>query len=355
MKIMTILGTRPEIIRLCLIIKKLDKLCNHTLVYTGQNYHPKLKDIFFKELEVRQPDYSINSKADTFGKQISIIFQEIERILLEVKPDRVLILGDTNTDLSAIIAERMGIPVYHLEAGNRCYDPKVPEEKNRRIIDSISTYNMPYTPNSCNNLIKEGIPREKIFITGNPINEVMQHFNEKISNSPIAHTLKLLPAPYALVTAHRAENVDVEPRLRNIITALNTLANDMPVILSCHPRTQSKLIKFRINTHVNLRINEPFGFFDFIKLEKLASIIITDSGTVQEEACILNIPAVIIRDTTERPETCEVGASMISGLEDKSILRCISIMMNHKREWKQPIGYSDTDVSEKVIKFILGK
>ena len=356
LKIMTILGTRPEIIRLCLILKRLDELCEHVLVHTGQNYAECLNDIFFKQLGVRQPNYVIESKSETFGGQLAIILREVERLLLTVRPDRVLILGDTNTDLSSIVVERMGIPVYHMEADNRCFDPKVPEEKNRRIIDSISTYNMPYTPGSRENLLHDGADRRRVFVTGNPIWEVITHFRRQIEQSDILDRLGVTPEKFVLVTAHRTENVDVERRLRNIIESLEAISNDygLDVVLSCHPRTRSKLEKFGVMVrNPRVKVCEPFGFLDFVKLETTARCVLTDSGTVQEECCILRVPAVIIRDSTERPETIECGSGIVSGLETADILRCFAVMMQSPRGWPYPIGYTDLNVSDKVIQFLL--
>ncbi len=353
---MTILGTRPEIIRLCLIIKRLDSLGEHVLVHTGQNYEQRLNQIFFEELDVRKPDHAIDSKSDTFGGQLATILREVERIIMTNRPDRVLILGDTNTDLSVIIVARMGIPVYHMEAGNRCFDPKVPEEINRRLIDAISTYNLPYTPGSRENLLHDGCPRQRVFVTGNPIYEVITHFRERIERSEILARLAVRPEKFVLVTAHRTENVDVERRLRNIMESLETISRDydLDVVLSCHPRTRSKLEKFGVNVpNSRVKVCEPFGFLDFVKLETTARSVLTDSGTVQEECCILRVPAVVIRDSTERPETVECGASMVSGLETRDILRCFAVMMQSSRDWPQPIGYTDLNVSDKVVKYLL--
>lgn len=355
---MTILGTRPEIIRLVLIIKKLDLLCDHTLVHTGQNYDSNLKDIFFEDLNLREPDYYLEASSKSFGTQISLIFKEIEKLLLKIKPDKVLILGDTNSGLSAIIAERMGIPVYHMEAGNRCYDLKVPEEKNRLIIDSISHYAIPYTPNSRENLLKEGISKERIFTSGNPINEVLSSFNDKINKSKILEKLQLKPKEYFLVTAHRSENVDIKERLKQIIDGLDLIGAEynLPIICSIHPRTKSKLNLFGIAPkNSNVILSDPFGFFDFVFLEKNAKLVLTDSGTVQEECCIFQVPTVTIRDTTERPETLECGSNIISGLDAKRIQDCVKIMLSNQSEWELPIGYNDLNVSDKIIKILNGR
>jgi UDP-N-acetylglucosamine 2-epimerase (non-hydrolysing) len=355
MKIMTILGTRPEIIRLCLIIKKLDTTNEHILVHTGQNYDKNLNDIFFEDLELRQPDYYLGAKASSFGEQISIILREIEKLYIKLKPDRVLILGDTNSGLTAIIAERMMIPVFHMEAGNRCYDLKVPEEKNRKIIDSISTIAIPYTPNSRENLLREGIQKNRIYVSGNPIYEVLQTFMKKVDESNILDKLSLKPQKYFLTTFHRAENVDDENRLRSLINGFELIADkyNLPIICSVHPRTRNKLEKFNIQIkNENIQFLEPFGFFDFVNLEKNAKLVLTDSGTVQEECCIFNVPTVTMRDTTERPETVECKSNIVSGLESNNIFNCTKIMLQGDTNWEYPIGYIDMNVSDKIIKFI---
>lgn len=275
MKILTILGTRPEIIRLSIIIKKLDHHCKHILVHTGQNYEECLSDIFLKELDVRPPNYSLGIRAASFGKQVGKIISETEGILLKEKPDRLLILGDTNSGLSAVVAKRMGIQVYHLEAGNRCFDDRVPEEVNRRIIDHSSDILMPYTYRSKENLVKEGIPRERIFVIGNPIYEVLNHYSRKIEHSKILSTLGLKKNSYFLVTMHRAENVDIKQRLKNLISTLELLAEKYkkPVICSLHPHTKNKMEQFGLGfTHDCINSLVPLGFIDFVALEKIHSV-----------------------------------------------------------------------------------
>jgi UDP-N-acetylglucosamine 2-epimerase (non-hydrolysing) len=352
MKVMTILGTRPEIIRLSRIIPKLDKVCEHTLVHTGQNYDRTLNHIFFEDLGLRQPDVKINSKSDRLSGQLANIFCDIESALTRHKPDKVLILGDTNTSLCTVIVERLGFPVYHMEAGNRCFDLKVPEEKNRRIIDCVSSFNLPYTPGSRENLIREGCSKQRIFETGNPIYEVIMHYGTQITET--AYQSQNIPTgPYVLVTAHRAENVDDPRRLTNIIRALQLIANNYKVIFSCHPRTRNRLERFGIDTD-RIHVTEPLGFFEFIALEKGASFVVTDSGTVQEECCILNVPAVTIRDSTERPETVECGSNIVSGLEFEDIIKAVEIIKELDRNWKYPAGYIENRVSDRVINFLLG-
>lgn len=356
MKVMTILGTRPEIIRLSLIIKKLDKNCDHILVHTGQNYSSNLNDIFFHELDIRSPDYYLQVPADSFGMQVGKLLQLIEKIILSEKPDKILILGDTNSGLSAIVAERLSIPVFHMEAGNRCFDLKVPEEKNRKIIDAVSTYALPYTAGSRENLLKDGKLKSKIFVSGNPIFEVLRYYDENIEKSIILRNLNLEKGGYILATIHRAENVDVKERLEIILNAIDSVQKEFncKIIFSVHPRTKSKIDEFGlININKNIIYSEPFGFFDFIMLEKNAAFVLTDSGTVQEECCIFQTPTITIRDSTERPETVECGSNVVSGVNYEKILMCSRLMANANIFWSYPEGYIDNNVSSKVVNFLL--
>jgi UDP-N-acetylglucosamine 2-epimerase (non-hydrolysing) len=351
-KILTILGTRPEIIRLSCIIPKLDEACEHYVLHTGQNYDPNLNEIFFQELELRHPDKIINSKSASFGEQLGKIFTGVEQAITEFNPTRVLVLGDTNSGLSAFIAERLNIPVYHMEAGNRCNDLKVPEEKNRKVIDAISTYNLPYTELSRQNLLKEGVSNHRIAVTGNPIKEVINKYQSKISQSSILNKLNLEPNKYIIVTAHRAENVDDDYRLKSIFAALQEIAKEYKIVFSCHPRTRDKIQKFNVNTD-NIIILEPFGFFDFVNLEQNSFMAISDSGTVQEEMCLFKIPTVTIRDTTERPETVWCGSNVISGLNKESIVACFNRMKSADRNWKIPEEYDQNNVSDVVVNILL--
>jgi UDP-N-acetylglucosamine 2-epimerase (non-hydrolysing) len=352
MKILTVLGTRPEIIRLSRIIPLLDQYTDHKIVHTGQNYDHNLNEIFFSELGLRPCDYVIDSKADTLSEQLGKIFVGIENVLNSYRPDKVLILGDTNSSLAAIICERLGIPVYHMEAGNRCFDLKVPEEKNRKVIDCISSFNLPYTEISKQNLLDDGIARDKIFVIGNPIYEVLNYYNQQIDNSNILNKLGLEKNQYIIVTAHRSENVDDEYRLRNIFKSLDIISKDYKVVFSCHPRTKNRLNHLNLDLS-NLIVSEPFGFFDFIKLEKNSRMAITDSGTVQEEMCIFNIPTLTIRDTTERPETVLCGSNIISGLEVDSIIRCYKRAISTSKSWIIPAEYIQSNVSEVVTNILL--
>ncbi|MEE9614565.1 MAG: UDP-N-acetylglucosamine 2-epimerase (non-hydrolyzing) [Thermodesulfobacteriota bacterium] len=355
MKVMTVLGTRPEIIRLSLIVKKLDSLCDHVLVHTGQNYDENLNEVFLDQLKVRDPDHHLGARG-SFGEQMGKILPEIERVMLSERPDRFLVLGDTNSSLAAIMAKRLGIPVYHMEAGNRCYDDRVPEEVNRRIIDHSSDILLPYTERSRANLIREGIPGERIYVTGNPIYEVLEHFKPRIEVSTALSDLGLEEGNYFLVTLHRAENVDVEERLGKFVEAFDLLHKEygIPVVCSLHPRTRKRLEKLKRKMGGGVRAIEPLGLFDFVHLEQRARCVLSDSGTVQEECCIFKVPAVTTRDVTERPETIEAGSNMLSGAEPESILRCVKTVLEQPRDWSPPPEYLVGDVSSTVVKIVLG-
>ena len=356
MKIMTILGTRPEIIRLSRIIPLLDRYCEHVLVHTGQNYDPTLYDIFFEELGIRPPDHVLECKAESVMGQIGEILIECERFIHAEKPDRLLVLGDTNSALSAIVAKRMGIPVYHMEAGNRCYDDRVPEEVNRRIIDQCSDILLPYTERSRANLLREGIPGERIYVTGNPIKEVLDHYAQQIEASNALKNFGLVTGRYFLITLHRAENVDVEERLNKFVEAFNRLHVEygVPIIWSVHPHTRNRLNQQSKALNAGVRVMEPFGLFDFIHLEQNAMCVLTDSGTVQEECCIFKVSNVTLRDVTERPETIDVGSNMLSGVEPESILRCVKMGLGQPRNWSPPPEYLMENVSSTVVKILLG-
>lgn len=356
MKIVTVLGTRPEIIRLSRIIYKLDNLTEHILIHTGQNYDPNLSDIFFSQLGVRSPNFFLNARG-AFGEQIATILRESERILVRERPNKFLVLGDTNSALSAIVAKRLGIPVYHMEAGNRCYDDRVPEEVNRRIIDHSSDVLLPYTERSRQNLIREGINGEKIFVTGNPIFEVIQSYDDKIKQSSILESFGLVKGSYFLVTLHRAENVDEPIRLKNFMQALDILWHkyNKTIIFSTHPRTREKLDAIGNNSlPQGIIFAEPFGFFDFVNLEKNAFCVLSDSGTVQEECAILGVPTVTLRDATERPETLECGSNILSGSDIESIALAVEVVLASKNNWVAPREYLVDNVSDTVTKLLCG-
>jgi UDP-N-acetylglucosamine 2-epimerase (non-hydrolysing) len=356
MKVMTVLGTRPEIIRLSNIIGKLDGICKQFLVNTGQNYDPNLNDIFFQQLGVRPPDEFLGAKG-LFGEQVGVILGRIEQVLLRERPDKFLVLGDTNSALSAIVAKRMGIPVYHMEAGNRCYDDRVPEEVNRRIIDHSSDVLMPYTERSRQNLLAEGIPGRRIYVTGNPILEVIRHYQPQINAAKIFGQLKIEPGKYFLVTLHRAENVDDEERLGKFAAALEALVEryQLPVIVSTHPHTRARLQAFGISPNKpEIRLMEPFGFFDFVALEQKAYCVLSDSGTVQEECCIFKVPNVTLRDVTERPETLECGSNILTGANPEVILECVKTVLSRPPDWTPPAEYLAENVSQTVVKILTG-
>lgn len=356
MKIMTILGTRPEIIRLCLIIPLLDELCEHIFVHTGQNYDKQLNDIFFEELGLRQPDYILDCKADSMMGQVGKILLETEQVILKEKPDRLLILGDTNSALVAISAKRMGIPVFHMEAGNRCFDDRVPEEVNRRIIDHCSEILMPYTERSRANLLREGIVGHKIYVTGNPIKEVLDAYKPQIEKSNILKTLAIQKQKYFLVTLHRAENVDIPERLQNFIEALYALHDiyQLPVVCSLHPRTKSQLaLQGKSLDESKIIALPPFGLFDFVHLEQNAFCVLSDSGTVQEECAIFKVPNVTLREVTERPETVEAGSNFIASCDKATILQGVKLATAFPTDWQAPPEYLAENVSNTVARIIL--
>lgn len=356
MKIMTILGTRPEIIRLSLIIERLDRYATHTLVHTGQNYDARLSAIFFEELGVRAPDIHLKLEGEGFGAQIGSLMAQIEPVLRTQRPDRVLILGDTNSGLAALIARRLGIPVFHMEAGNRCFDDRVPEEVNRRIIDHSSTVLLPYTERSRDNLLAEGIPAHRIYVTGNPIAEVIASMRPRIDASAALASVGVEAGRYFLVTLHRAENVDDESRLRAILQALEGLhaTYGLPIICSFHPRTRSKMAQFGIDpARSGITFAEPFGFLDFLKLEEQAFCVLSDSGTVQEECAILGVPNVTIRDVTERPETVEVGSNALSGADRETIETLVRYVTTERPAWTAPAEYRATNVADTVTRIML--
>jgi len=357
MKVMTIFGTRPEIIRLSQIIKQLDKFCEHVVVHTGQNYDPNLSDIFFRDLDLRAPDIHLGIQATGFADQAGQIIVRCGELLAKEKPDRVLILGDTNSGLAAIPAARMGIPVYHLEAGNRCYDDRVPEEINRRIIDHCSNVLMPYTHRSKENLLREGIERQRIFVIGNPIYEVLQVYAPQIEASDALARLNVEPGKFFLVTLHRAENVDDAARLEKLLRGLALVADTYaePMVVSLHPRTADKLARFGLDPQSpRVRLLSPMGLFDFVKLERTAHCVLSDSGTVQEECCIFGVPNVTVRDVTERAETIEVGSNILTGGEPEMILQAVRIALETSRAWNPPAEYLVADVARTVVKIVSG-
>ena len=355
MKIMTILGTRPEIIRLSRIMPLLDKNFEHVIVNTNQNFAPELSSIFFKELELRNADYNLGVETGNFSNEISDILKKTSKVIDDENPDCLLILGDTNSGLSAILGAHKGIKIAHLEAGMRSYNPLTPEEKNRVLIDHLSTVLLPYTQYSRENLIRENIHPSKIYTVGNPIIEVIEYYMPKIEKSKILQKLKLKKNDYFLVTAHRSENVDNIESLKNIFSGLEKIFQRFgkKIIYPIHPRTTSKLKNIKIPNGVELI--DPLGFFDFTNLEKNAFCVLTDSGTIPEEMLYFRKPCVTIRESTERPEIIEAGSNILSGLEPENILRATESITSGTPDWKWHESLGDGKTSRKVINILHGK
>jgi UDP-N-acetylglucosamine 2-epimerase (non-hydrolysing) len=359
MRVTTVVGTRPELIRLSLVFRKLEAAgIDHQLIHTGQNYDARLSDIFFSELELPQPSVYLGVQTDRVGDQIGQIISRSEAAMLDHRPDALLVLGDTNSGLAAIPAARHEIPIFHMEAGNRCFDWSVPEEKNRKLIDHISTWLLPYTPRSREYLLDEGIASDRIFVSGNPITEILEHFRPRWEASDVVGRLGLDDGGYVLVTAHRQEAVDVPERLRSICLGLGLVAAeyDLPIVWSVHPRTKAKLDALDLELDGRIQLHEPFGFADFVRLEAGARCVISDSGTVQEECSLLKVPAVTCRETTERPETVECGSNVLSGVTDpERMLRCAKAMIDGDTGWTSPYeGPAHHDVAGRVVKYLVG-
>lgn len=354
---MTIIGTRPEIIRLSEVIKKADMFFNHILVHTGQNWDYKLNQVFFEDLNLRKPDFYLDSVGENLGKTMGNIIQKSYEIIEEQKPDAVLILGDTNSALSAISAKRLKVPIFHMEAGNRCWDWNVSEMINRKIVDHISDINLPYTEHARKYLLSEGVDGKNIFVTGSPMREVLHKNMNKIEESKILDNLKLEKNKYIIVSAHREENIDNEKNFISLMETINNIAEtyNMPIIFSTHPRTQKYINKrkFKFN---QLVINlEPFGFIDYNKLQKNSYCVISDSGTLSEESNLLGFTGVLIRTSTERPEVLDGGSIVIGGITSKTINQAIELSISMKKSGdKTKINkeYEDMNVSSKVIKII---
>ncbi|KAF6245771.1 UDP-N-acetylglucosamine 2-epimerase (non-hydrolyzing) [Nitrosopumilus sp. b2] len=355
MKVMSIFGTRPEIIRLSRIFPLLDKNFKHIMVNTGQNYTKELSSVFFSDLELRKPDYNLKIRTGQYGTEIADIINKTEQVILKENPDLILILGDTNSGLSAIPASHHGIPIAHLEAGMRAYDNRMPEEKNRILIDHLSTVLLPYTNYSRENLIRENIHPSKIYVVGNPIVEVIEHFLPKIDKSKILEKMKLKQNDFFLVTAHRSENVDDPEQLKIIFSSLEKLHKKFKkrIIYPLHPRTLSKSKKIKIPK--GIEIIKPLGFFDFTKLEKNALCLITDSGTVPEETLYFKKPCVTIRESTERPETIEAGSNILAGLDIENILGSVNQIISTKYDWKWDSSLGDGKTASKVLNILRGK
>ncbi len=356
-KIMTIVGTRPEIIKLSRVINELEKYCTHVLVHTGQNYDYELNEIFFDELEIKKPNYFLNAATSSVAETIGNVIRESDKVISKEKPDAVLLYGDTNSCLSVISAKRKKIPVFHFEAGNRCFDQRVPEELNRKIVDHLSDINMPLTEHARRYLINEGIKPETVIKTGSPMKEIINYYMPKIESSNIVEKLKLKKNDYFVVSSHREENVDSMENFNDLLESLNEIANhyNKRIIFSTHPRTKKKLDSLsEIKMNEKIEIMKPMGLFDYIKLQIESYCVISDSGTITEESSILQFPAITIRQSHERPEGMDEGVLIMSGLHKKNIIDSIKIVVEHQKSFGSKIvnDYDVNNFSEKVSKII---
>jgi UDP-N-acetylglucosamine 2-epimerase (non-hydrolysing) len=355
LKVVTIVGTRPEIIRLSRLIPKLDKYTDHVLVHTGQNSDPKLNEVFFEDLELRQPDYFLNVDTSSMGSVMGDVLKKSEEVFLKEKPDAVMILGDTNSSIAAIVAERMHIPVYHMEAGNRSFDNNVPEELNRKMVDHVASFNMPYNDHSMRNLLNEGIHPRFIQKTGSPIREIYEHYKAKIEASTVVQDLGLDSSGYFLASVHRQENVDPPERLEKVLDCLVAVAEKwrVPLIVSTHPRTRLRLEKISRNDLEGITFHPPFGYFDYNQLQLQARCVISDSGSISEESSIMRFPAVTLRSSMERPEALDSGSIIITGLEPSNLITAIQIEELRIKPSQSPQGYETNDFSLRVLKYLL--
>ncbi|MCC7546813.1 MAG: UDP-N-acetylglucosamine 2-epimerase (non-hydrolyzing) [Burkholderiales bacterium] len=356
---MTIVGTRPELIRLSRIVAALDRYCDHVLVHTGQNYDRELNAVFFEELGIRSPDHYLDAAGGTPAATIAQVIERSDRVLAEEAPDAVLILGDTNSSLAAVAAKRRRVPIFHMEAGNRCFDMRVPEEINRRIVDHIADINLPYSQIAREYLLREGLPPDRVIVTGSPMREVLQHYMARIDASDAVDRLGLEAQGYFLVSAHREENVDDPTRLGRIVRMLDRLAADfqLPVVVSTHPRTRARLEALKLGHSEAIRFLKPFGFFDWVSLQRSARAVLSDSGTITEESSILDFPALNLREVHERPEGFEEAAVMLVGLDYQRILEGLQVLADQPRgahRLLRPVrDYSSENVSDKVLRIIL--
>lgn len=360
LKIMTIIGTRPEIIRLARVMALLDEYVEQVIVHTGQNYDYELNEVFFKDLGIRKPDRFLNVDTSSIGSVYGGVLIESEKVMLEEKPDAVLILGDTNSSIAGIIARRLKVPIYHMEAGNRCFDLNVPEETNRRIIDHISDFNLVYTEHARRNLLAEGIHPRSIYLTGSPMREVLEHNMEGINASGVLDELGLKEQDYFLVSVHREENVDYKENLSSILESLELLCSrfGLPVIVSTHPRTRKRLEETGGRKFNQLiRFLKPFGFNDYVRLQMYARCVISDSGTISEESAILRFPAITPRTAMERPEGLDAGNLILTGLEPDAILRSVQMAIDESASMKDmriPSEYEVGNCSSRVVRLVLG-
>ncbi|MDD5727024.1 MAG: UDP-N-acetylglucosamine 2-epimerase (non-hydrolyzing) [Victivallales bacterium] len=360
LKVMTVLGTRPEIIRLAAVISTLEKFTRHVLVHTGQNYDYELNQIFFDELDVSKPDHFLNVDTSSLGKTLGQILIKTEDVILKEKPDAFLVLGDTNSAVSLMMAKRMKIPTYHMEAGNRSFDPNVPEETNRKLVDHLADFNLVYTEHARRHLLSEGLSHRFIYLTGSPMKEVLMSKLAGIEKSDILEKLELTAGKYFIVSFHREENVDNPDSLRQVISCLQQLYGKykLPIVISTHPRTRNRLRQLNLNIlSQDIRFLKPFGFFDYNKLQMNAFCAISDSGTISEESAILNFPAVTLRNSLERPEALDAGSIMLTGLDPDILLNAVGLVTGEQELFPRreiPVEYTVENTSLRVTKFIIG-
>lgn len=359
LKVVTFVGTRPEIIRLSRVIPMLDTHCEHILAHTGQNYDYELNEIFFADLDIRKPDRFLEAAGESSAETIGNVIAKADRLLRETMPDAVLILGDTNSCLAAIAAKRLKIPVFHMEAGNRCFDQRVPEEINRKIVDHISDINLTYSAIARENLLREGLRPDMVIRTGSPMKEVLDHYREQIDYSQILDKLGLNSEKYFVVSAHREENVDSRENLMKIVGILDHLADhyQIPIVLSAHPRTQKRIDEWKVAFNPLVRVAKPFGFTDYVALQRSSLAVLSDSGTITEEASILNFPALNLRETHERQEGMEEASVMMVGLNVDRVRQALAILVNQSRGAPRTLriaaDYDVSNVSEKIVRIIL--
>ena len=359
MKVMTVVGTRPEIIRLSRVMAALDKYTDHILVHTGQNYDYELNEVFFSDLEIRKPDHFLNAAGENAAETIGNTIIKLDPVLAEVQPEALLILGDTNSSLAAIPAKRRKIPIFHMEAGNRCFDQRVPEETNRKIVDHVADINLTYSDIAREYLLREGLPPDRVIKTGSPMFEVLNHYAPKIDASDVLARLGLQPLDYFVVSAHREENIESDRNFGNLVKILNGLAENRgkPVIVTTHPRTRNRVNKLGVTFHERVELLKPLGFFDYVHLQKNALAVLSDSGTINEESSILNFPALNLREAHERPEGMEEAAVMMTGLEVERVFQGLAILADQKRGAERTLrpvaDYSIPNVSDKVLRIIL--
>ena len=355
LKVVTIVGTRPEIIRLSRLIPKLDEFTDHVLVHTGQNYDRQLNDVFFEDLELRKPDHYLNVDTSSFGTVMGDTLKKSEEVFLKERPDAVMILGDTNSAIAAIVAERLHIPVYHMEAGNRSFDNNVPEELNRKMVDHVATFNLPYNDYSMRNLLSEGIHPRFIHKTGSPMREIYEYYRDKIAASRVVEDLGLRRGEFFLVSLHRQENVDSPDRLKSALASLVAVRDewDLPILVSTHPRTSKRLKAISSDSLPGFNFHEPFGYLDYNKLQVDAKCVISDSGTIAEEASVLGFSAISPRESIERPEAFGEDAITLTALEPEAMLRSISFTLERKAPIGSPEGYEQENFSNSVVDFLL--